>query len=646
LGLTVKNGKYTFKVWSPASHEVRLMLYNEGSGGKPFMSRNLKPGKQGEWSITLRGKLEGKFYAFQIYAAGTGVKDFSKTSAKGKQCSDCYWHPESPDPYAFAVGVNGERAMIIDFEKTNPPGWKTYKKPPLKSFSDIILYELHFRDLSIHPSSGIRHKSKYLGLAETGTKTPGGNSTGLDHIRDLGITHVHLLPSFDFLSVDEKHLEKPQFNWGYDPLNYSVPEGSYSTNPFDGSVRIAEFKQMVKTLHEHGLRVILDVVYNHTGSTEQSVFNRIAPYYYYRLNEKGKWSDAAACGNETASERFMMRKYMLESMLHWAKEYHIDGFRVDLMGIHDIETMNLIAKKLQEYDPSIFIYGEGWTAGASPLPDEQRALKINTHKLIGIAAFSDELRDGVKGHVFTHDARGFATGEPSLDESVKFGIVGAIKHPNVNNAKVNYSKEAWANAPYQCINYVSCHDNHTLYDRLVISNPGIKEPEILKLIKLTQTIVLTSQGVPFLHAAEEITRTKFGVENSFKSPDSINQIVWSNKDKHLDLFEYHKALIQMRKNHPAFRMPGAEQVRKHLEFLQTGNSNIISYLLKDNANGDSWKRIFVAFNGNKAATPLIVPAGKWRVICQEGKLNEKGLDVTVGGNMIIAASSALILAEE
>ncbi len=647
LGLTKKGNNFTFKVWTPAAHQVRLQLYEEGTGGKPIKVKKLKRGKNGEWFVTMGGKLEGKYYTFQIYAAESGVKDFSKKPFGAKSsCKGCYWFPETPDPYAYAVGVNGERAMVVDFEKTNPSNWKDYKRPALKSFADIILYELHFRDLSMHPSSGITQKGKYLGLTEAGTKTPGGNSTGLDHIKELGVTHIHLLPSYDYLSIDEKNLDKNQFNWGYDPLNYSVPEGSYSTNPFDGNIRIREFKQMVKTLHVNGLRVVLDVVYNHTGSTEHSVFNRLTPYYYYRLNDGGKWSDASACGNETASERYMMRKYMVESMMHWAKEYHLDGFRVDLMGIHDIETMNLVAAELQRFDPTIFIYGEGWTAGSSPLPDEKRALKVNTNKLKGVAAFSDEFRDGVKGHVFTHHAKGFATGEPGLEESVKFGIVGAINHPQLSYSKVNYSKAPWANEPVQCINYVSCHDNHTLYDRIVNSNPGITEPEIVGLIKFTQTMVLTSQGVPFLHAGEEFTRTKFGVENSFESPDSINQIVWSKKDEHLELFEYHKALIQLRKRHPAFRMGSAELVQKHLKFIDSGKPNIIAYQLDGSAVGDTWNNVLVVFNGNKDVKQLTIPAGEWKVVCAEGKIDENGLGSLNGPEVPIRGNSAMILIQD
>ncbi|MEK7257343.1 MAG: type I pullulanase, partial [Bacteroidota bacterium] len=432
-----------------------------------------------------------------------------------------------------------------------------------------------------------------------------------------GITHVHMLPSYDFRSIDESKLSENKFNWGYDPENYNTPEGSFSTDPSDGRVRIREFKQVVKMLHDNGLRVIMDVVYNHTGATEESVFNRIAPGHYYRKNYDGTWSNASACGNETASEKPMVRKFMLESMLYWVNEYHVDGFRVDLMGIHDIETMNLIASELRKIDPSIFIYGEGWTAGGSPLPEELRAVKANVLKLDGIAAFSDEFRDGVKGHVFKPEERGFVSGFEGLEESVKFGIAGAVQHPQVDLAKVNYTQKFWAKQPTQCINYVSCHDNHTLWDRLKNSCPGEPESELLKMAKLAQTIVFTSQGVPFLHAGEEFVRTKKGVENSFQSPDDINQIDWTNKDKYGELYSYHKDLIRLRKRHPAFRLGDAELVRKHLQFLQIPEKNMIGYLLKDNANGDRWKNILVIFNGNKAEKSITIPAGNWKMVLWE-----------------------------
>ena len=627
LGLTYSPKKSVFKIWSPPAKAVRLFLYDQGSGGDTISINKMKKGKNGVWSAKVKGDLEGKYYAFQVLV-------------------DTTWLAESPDPYAVAVGVNGERAMVVDLKKTNPEGWELDKRPPLKSYADIILYELHLRDISIHSSSGINNKGKFLGLAETGTKSSDGLSTGLDHIKELGVTHVHLLPSFDYRSIDETTLEENNYNWGYDPQNYNIPEGSYATDPYDGRVRIREFKQMVKTLHDQGIRVIMDVVYNHTGANDESVFNQFVPMYYYRLNDKGSYSNASACGNEVASERHMARKYIVESMLYWAREYHIDGFRVDLMGIHDIETMNQAIGELRKIDPTIFMYGEGWTAGESPFDEQKRAVKTNTWKLDGIAAFSDEFRDGVKGHVFKPNAKGFINGETELEESAKFGIVGGIKHPGVDNKLVNYSKGPWAKTPLQCINYVSCHDNHTLWDRLKNSCPTNTEEELLSMNKLAQTMVFTSQGIPFLHAGEEFVRSKSGVENSFNSPDQINQINWGHKKQYADLLEYYKNLIQLRKQHPAFRMGNADLINQHLEFLSYPIENIIGYLIKDNANGDSWKRILVIFNGNKVGKSVTIPDGKWKIICQNGRIDLNGMGMKSNTNAMLQPFSAYILAEE
>ena len=392
LGLTYSPKQSIFRIWSPTAEKAQIVFYKNGDGGEPTVLQECKD-LNGTWIAKVPGDMKGKFYAFKVMINGK-------------------WLNEVPDPYAKAVGVNGKRAMVVDLKETNPAGWEKDKSPFFKNKTDAILYELHVRDASIAENSGIKNKGKFLGLTETGTKNAEGLSTGLDHIKELGVTHVHLLPSFDFNSVDESKPDKPQYNWGYDPLNYNVPEGSYSTNPYDGVTRIKEFKQMVQAFHQNGLRVVMDVVYNHTGLTEDSNFNQLVPGYYYRQTKDGKFSNATACGNETASERPMMRKFMLESVLYWVKEYHIDGFRFDLMGVHDIETMNLISKELHKIKPDILLYGEGWTAGSSPLPDSLRALKKYAYKLDRIAVFSDDIRDGIKGSVFEHEDKGFASGNP------------------------------------------------------------------------------------------------------------------------------------------------------------------------------------------------------------------------------------------
>lgn len=624
LGLTYTPEKSRFRVWSPNADMMVVNFYEDDLDSESYLVESMERDSQGTWLLEIKGDLEGKYYAFQTFIN------------EG-------WSSPVPDPYAKAVGRNGKRAMVIDLKKTNPDGWENDKKPPLKNPTDIIIYELHVRDLSIAENSGIQQKGKFLGLTELGTLNSDSLATGLDHIKELGVTHIHLLPAFDFLSIDENNMKDPQFNWGYDPQNYNIPEGSYATNSSDGSIRIREFKQLVKTLHENGLRVIMDVVYNHTGVTVESNFNQIFPEYYYRMTPNGGFSDASACGNETASEKPMMRKFMIESTKYWAEEYHIDGFRFDLMGIHDIETMNQISMSLLTVDSTIFIYGEGWTAGNSPLEEKRRALKKYTYQLKNVAAFSDDMRDGVKGHVFTPEDRGFASGKTGLKESVKFGIIAATEHPQIDYEAINYSKWAWANEPSQCINYVSCHDNHTLYDRLVNSNPDEIEKELIKMHKLANTIILTSQGVPFLHAGVEILRTKNGIENSFMSPDSINQLDWSRKTRYKEVFDYYKKLIELRKNHPAFRMPSKEMIQKHLTFIEVPDSNLIAYQISENANGDQWKNIIVYFNGNKDSKTIELPKSNWKIVVQDGIIDENGLGQIQGGSYEIEGRSALIL---
>lgn len=626
LGLSYSAEKSIFKLWSPAAEEVRLKLYDVALGGMAIGEENLALGADGVWETTLAGDQKGKYYAFQVKTGGE-------------------WGDEVPDPDVKAVGTNGRRGMIVDMTATNPEGWEQDQRPPLAGFNDIIIYELHVRDLSMDSNSGIENKGKFLGLAELGTKTADGLSTGLDHIKELGVTHIHLLPSYDFMSVDETKLEENKFNWGYDPQNYNTPEGSYSTDPADGAVRVREFKQLVKTLHDNGLRVILDVVYNHTGATETSNFNQLVPGYYYRQDEAGGFSNASACGNETASDRPMMRKFMIESVKHWAEEYHLDGFRFDLMGIHDIETMNAITSALDEIDPTIFVYGEGWTAGASPLADEQKAIKANTMKLDRVAAFSDDIRDGIKGHVFTHDAKAFVSGLAGLEESVKFGVVASTQHPQVDYDSVNYSKAPWAKSPLQTVTYVSCHDNHTLWDRLAISCPEENEAERIKMHKLAGAIVLTSQGVSFLHAGVEMMRTKGGEENSYESPDEVNQIDWARKGQYPDVLTYYQGLIQLRKQHPAFRMTSTEMVQKHLQFLPIEQDNLIAYTISGNANGDDWKDILVIYNGNAAYQTVNIPEGSWKIVLDGERMSEEGLGTINAKGLTVPGRTAIVLAQ-
>ena len=612
-----------FSLWAPTADEVRLMLYNEGEGGHAYRTVSMEAGEEGVWHTTVAEDLLGKFYTFNV-----------KTGDR--------WLGDTPGIFAKAVGVNGHRAAIIDLRSTDPEGWADDRRPPLRSAADVVIYEMHHRDFSISPASGIEHKGKFLALTEAGTRSPEGLATGIDHLRELGVTHVHLLPSYDYASIDETRLDENRYNWGYDPLNYNVPDGSYATDPYRPDVRIREFKQMVQALHKAGIRVILDVVYNHTFSIDGSNFERTAPGYFYRQRPDGTYADASACGNETASNRPMMRKYIVESVLHWAREYHIDGFRFDLMGIHDIRTMNEVRAALTALDPSIIVYGEGWAAQAPQLPQDSLAMKANTYRMPGIAAFSDEMRDALRGPFNDNKQGAFLAGLPGGEESIKFGIVGAVQHPQVCNDSVNYSQAPWAGEPTQMISYVSCHDDMCLVDRLRASIPGIKDDELARLDKLAQTAVFTSQGIPFIYAGEEVMRDKKGVHNSYQSPDSINAIDWSRKALHADVFAYYKGLIQLRKNHPAFRLGSAELVRRHLEFLPVEGKNLVAWRLKEHAGGDRWEDIVVMLNSRREPARVAVPQGNYTIVCKDGAINEGGLAKVSGAELTVPAQSALI----
>lgn len=578
LGVVYHPDRTQFKIWSPVAEAAELRLYHSGTGNYPAGNYPMVKKQNGCWEATIYTDQQGKFYTFRVKINGV-------------------WSAEVTDPYVKAVSVNGRRGAIIDFSATDPAGWDSDKSPQLKHPTEAIIYELHVRDASIHESSGIKRKGKFQGLTETGTTNPEGLSTGLDHIKKLGVTHVHLLPVFDYNSVDETKPDT-RYNWGYDPLNYNVPEGSYALNPYEPAARIREFKQLVKTFHEQGIGVIMDVVYNHTALTETSSFNQLVPGYYYRQTADGKFSNATACGNETASERPMFRKFMLESLMYWVKEYHVDGFRVDLMGVHDIETMNLISGELHKLKPGILIYGEGWTAGASPVPDSLRALKTNGSKLDRIAVFSDDIRDGIKGSVFDHADKGFVSGKPGMEQSIRFGITASCPHPQVDYTAVNYSKKPWSENPGQTINYCSCHDNHTLWDKLSISATGATETERINMHKLALSVVLTSQGIPFLHAGTEMLRSKKGVENSYESPDSINAIDWNLLSLHRDVYAYVHFLVQLRKTHPAFRLQTGEQISTLIRFTEQLPGGGIAYTIDGFKAGDSWKKILVCLNNS------------------------------------------------
>ena len=611
-----------FSLWSPMAEEVIVSIYESGHEGEAYLSIPMVKRENGTWKVSVRKFLHGEFYTFNVKVDGK-------------------WLGETPGMMAKAVGVNGKRAAILDLQRTDPIGWEADVRPPLNSFADILIYEMHHRDFSMDYASGITNRGKFLALTEENTRSLFGEKTGIDHLKELGITHVHLLPSYDFASVDES---KPSYNWGYDPLNYNVPEGSYSTNPYNPAVRIREFKQMVQSLHKAGIRVVMDVTYNHTFDIENSNFEKTVPGYFYRFTQDGKYADASGCGNETASERIMMRKYMIESVLHWVNEYHIDGFRFDLMGIHDIETMNAIRAELNKIDPTIFVYGEGWAAAPPQMPQEELAMKANAHKMLGIAVFSDEMRDGIRGP-WNNDTEGaFLIGKPGNEMSIMYGLVGCIPHPQIINDSVNYSKEAWAAQPTQMISYVSCHDDMCLADRIKHTLPeNASKEERVALHKLAETFVFTSQGIPFIFTGDEVMRDKKGVNNSYNSPDEINTVYWKQKTIYREVFDYIKDLIAMRKAHPAFRMGDADMVRKHMEFLPVNGSNLIAFILKSHANGDVWNNIVVAFNSRKEPAKVSVPKGKYTIVCKNGKIHPKGMGRVNGTKVVVPAQSALIM---
>lgn len=599
----------TFKLNAPKKPTIRL--YAVGRGGKAEKKVKMKQTSENVWQATINGDLKGKFYTFDI--------------GKG----------ETPGVFAKAVGCNGQRGAIIDMKTTNPIGWENDDILVLQNPADLVIYEMHHRDFSIDKSSGLMNKGKFLALTE---------QKAIKHLKELGINAVHILPSYDFASVNEGNTTDPQYNWGYDPLNYNVPEGSYSNDAELPSRRILEFKQMVQALHKAGIRVILDVVYNHTFDIEGSNFERTFPKAYYRYTADGKPSNGSGCGNETASEKPLMREFMLESMKYWMKEYHIDGFRVDLMGVHDIETMNIIRNELTAFNPNVFIYGEGWSAGKCAYPTEKLAVKANVKQMPGIAAFSDELRDALRGPFNDDKQAAFLGGIAGFEESIKAGIAGMIAHPQVDYSKVNYSKEPWANEPTQMISYVSCHDDMCLVDRIKVSIPeaAYDMDELIRLNQLAQTAVFTSQGVPFMLSGEEMLRDKKGVHNSFNSPDEINHLDWNNLKTYPQVFAYYKGLIHLRKAHPAFRLGSAELVRKHLEFLPSQDC-LVAFRLKNHAGGDKWNNIYVVLNGSTNLQTINIPNGKYTIVANNGVVDEAGIGEMEGGEVMIDAQTALIL---
>lgn len=598
---------------SPDVKKVDVVISDNDSDTAQQLVKSMKRVGAGKWKLTVKNDLKGKYYVFSVYNQA---------------------QPDhTPGVFAKAVGVNGKRGVIVDLKDTDPDGWADDVRPELKNPCDLIIYEMHHRDFSMDMSSGIKNKGKFLALTEP---------AAISHLRRLGVNAVHILPSFDFASIDESKPDVAQYNWGYDPLNYNVPEGSYSTNAADPKTRIREFKQMVQALHKAGIRVILDVVYNHTFDINGSNFQKTYPDYFFRKNAEGKYSDGSGCGNETASDKELMREFMKESVAYWVNEYHIDGFRFDLMGVHDIETMNEIHDVVAQIDPTIYIYGEGWSAGSCAYPQDKLAIKANARQLNGIGAFSDEMRDALRGPFSDDTKGGFLAGVPGQEESIKFGIAGAISHPQIDMTKVNYSKVPWTNEPLQMVAYVSCHDDMCLTDRLRSSIPYIGDDELIRLDLLAQTAVLTSQGVPFILSGEEMLRDKKGVHNSYRSPDSINRLDWNNLKRYPQVFDYYAGLISLRKQHPAFRMGSADEVRKNLCFLEAPEG-VVAYQLKNNAGGDSWKNIIVVLNLQKTPQTVDVPENTYTMVVANGKVDTNGIGLLSGKTLTVAPQSALIV---
>ena len=638
LGVIYSKKSSEFKLWAPLAEQVELVLYGKDYNALESNKTIIKMNKEnrGVWRARINEDLSGEYYNYL-------VRNNGKTY-------------ESVDPYAKAVSINGEKSMVIDMESTNPKGWSNDKKPILNDVTDSIIYEAHIRDLTKDEASGVitELRGKYIGAVLENSKIKGTSiTTGLDHLKELGITHIHLLPVFDYGSIDERYDSPDNYNWGYDPQNYNVPEGSYSTNPYEGAVRISEFKEMVYRFHQAGIRVVMDMVYNHTYNLE-SPLNLTVPGYYYRKDKYGCYSNGSGCGNETASERYMFRKYMIDSVLYWAKEYHIDGFRFDLMGLHDLETMRIIRNELNKVDKSIIMYGEGWTCYDTPLNINESAVKNNICKFddLQIAAFSDDARDSIKGSVFLKESLGFVNGGDNYEESIKYTICASTKHDEIDLSKVVYSKSFWANEPYQTITYDSAHDNNTLFDKLRMSCKDENEEELLKMNKLAAAIVLTSQGISFLHEGEEFARVKENlqgeiIENSYNSSDYTNELKWLRKQRYIDLFNYYKGLIKLRKEYKAFRMNSNKEIQNNISFMAKGNefkdNHIVGYFINIEDYNDSYSKIAVIFNANKYNVEVDLDEGKWNVLV-DGEKADSEVQYKIEDSIVnVSARSALIL---
>lgn len=627
LGAVYSPKMTRFKVWAPEAESVKLNLYKQGEGDNLIDQHIMKKSANGTYVFEKQGDCNGIYYTYTVVNHGE--------------------EQEAVDPYTKAAGVNGQRGMVINLAKTNPQGFEMdgYRNP--EHITDAIIYEDSVRDFTMDESSGVFHNGKFLGLTEANTTNHFGEATALDYISGLGVTHVQILPAFDFETVDEKN-QKAQYNWGYDPDNYNVPEGSYAVSPYDGAVRIQEMKQMVLALHSRGIGVIMDVVFNHTYRRDDSNLQKIVPGYYYRSDETG-YTNGSGCGNEVASDRPMVQKLIVDSLIYWAKEYHIDGFRFDLMGVLDIDTMNVIAERLKEIRPDIYLYGEGWNGGPSSLAEEKRAFKASAKKMPGIGMFNDDIRDTIKGSVFYDDHLGFVNGGTHLENALRYGITGAVAHPQVDYDA--YGSKPWAKEPGQSINYVSCHDNYTLWDKLSVSCPEASEEKKKAMNRLCAAIVFTSQGVPFIQAGEEFLRSKplpekkGFAENSYNMPDAVNSIKWDNIHEYPDMIAYYKGLMALRKAHPVFRMQSEAEMTQNLCFLSDTPENVVAYLLKGKGADDTPENILVIFNGNDEEILYNLPEGKWKILVDDKTAGADGKK-NISEKTDVEPLSALVLEKE
>jgi len=614
LGAVWSPERTRFRLWAPTAQEVNINLYRSGDPYQQDLLEQLRmtPGVGGTWTAEKAGDLNGVYYTYLVMVGG-------------QVCEVC-------DPYARTTGVNGVRAMVLDLAATDPVGWREDTDPHAGAgITDAVIYELHVRDLSMHRSSHIQNKGKFLGLTETGTRTKGGAPTGLDHIRGLGVTHVQLLPVFDYGFTDESR-RAPQYNWGYDPVNFNVPEGSYASDPNNGAVRVREMKQMVRCLHENGLSVVMDVVYNHVYDARNFCFNQIVPGYFSRISHAGIYSNGSCCGNDTATERSMVRKYIVDSVKYWAEEYHIDGFRFDLAGLIDIQTIQQVMQTVHTTRPNVLFYGEGWSMPtAMTLPGYALAVQANSAKLPGFAFFNDTLRDLLRGSVFDHTALGYACGASCAKDSLEACFMGI---------------PLWAAQPEQCINYVSCHDNHTLFDRITLAAPDAPWDVRIKMNNLAAAFCILSQGVPFFQAGEEMLRTKPGKKgfdsNSYRSPDRVNALRWEDLDKaeYAGTAAYYRGLIAFRKAHPSLRLTTREAVWEKVHPVPFENPLVCGFRIDEGTT-----ELYAVFNADTRRVSVPLPEGTWQIHIRDGCAGTQSLG-SAEGSTEINPHSALVLSRK